>query len=417
MWGYITGGNQYEGFSPLIGGFVVFLSYASYSLNKKKYTNFSLLILITTLLTVCTLTGVWWGFGVPSVLLGYIASIVIVSTVSTRRGNALHLVGICVLILLGYAYRMYGIENPIIWHTTEARLDDLIEFFVLFTFVASVLMLANREQQKLLDRSKRSEHMLKKERDNLEVTVEERTREIKQLQMDHISEMYRFVEFGKLSSGLFHDLMSPIQTLKLYIESFKQKESTPEVTRQFSLIEDVSHKIEYMLHTMRTQIRVDTKTETFDVLSDIRDLITMTRYIHVKHGITIEIVCDTEIQAVTTKRTILNHILMNLISNACEACIPVSRERDCNVFIRVGRNQDKKLRNYISVEDTGVGISDDNLKKIFDPFFSTKQMEGADTMNCGVGLSSTKHAVQKHLQGKMYVESEVGVGTTMTVLF
>ncbi len=416
VWNYLHLGSEYHGLSPVVGGLVVVLSYVAYSLNRRKYTNFSLLVLITTLLTICTLTGIWWGFNISSVLLGYIMSIVIMSTVANRRQNIIHLVCICTLIAVGYTYRVHVAENPIVYQKTETTLDDVFEFYIIFAFITGVLLLSNREQQKLLDRSRRSEGMLKKERDNLESIVEQRTKEIKQLQMDYIGEMYRFVEFGKLSSGLFHDLMSPIQTLKIYIESFKQKESTPEVTRQFSLIEKVAHKVEDMLHTMRSQIKIDSNIETFDVLSDIRDLIIMTRYIHLKHHIDVEVVCDAEMFAVTTKRTILNHILLNLISNACEACIPVTDERECRVVIRIGRNTDKKLRNYISIEDTGVGISTDNLQKIFDPFFSTKQSVG-EAINCGIGLSSAKHAIQKHLGGKLFVESDEGTGTTMTILF
>lgn len=321
---------------------------------------------------------------------------------------------------VGHIYRTVILQNTITWRGTDFILNDLIEIFIIFGFITILLIFSNREQQKLLDRSTRSEYMLKRERDTLEVKVDERTKEIKQLQMDHIGELYRFVEFGKLSSGLFHDLMSPVQALKIYTDASKQKDMEPAMAKQFAGIQNISGKIESMLQTMRTQIRIDSQAEDFDVLSDIRDIVQMTRYLHLKHNIDIDVLCDTDTYEVTTKRTILNHVLLNLISNACEACIPQSRERECRILIRVGPNTGAELRHYISIEDTGVGIDPKDLEKIFDPFFTTKQVEkqtDKQTINCGIGLSSSKHAIQKQLQGKLYVESDLGVGTTMTILF
>lgn len=416
LWGELRLGAEYHGFSPIFGAIVVLCAYISFVLNKRKYTNFSLLVLSMTLLTICTLAGIWWGFDLPSVLLGYFASIVIVAVTGNKKQNLIHLSGLSAAILFGFLYRTYSIKNPVSWHQASMGINDIIEFILIFSFITALLLFANREQQKLLDRSKRSEFMLKDERDNLEAIVEKRTKELKQLQMEQLGEMYRFVEFGKLSSGLFHDLMSPIQTLKVYIESFKQKETSVEVGQQFRQIQQISSKIEDMLNAMRTQIRVDSKVETFDVLADIHDLVLMTRYLHLKHNIEVDVVCDLESYTIQAKRTMLNHILLNLLSNACEACIPISAKRECKVTIRVGRNPDKKLRHYISIEDTGVGIEDSDLPHIFDPFFSTKKDDG-EVINCGIGLSSAKHAIEKHLKGKLYVESDVGIGTTMTVLF
>jgi two-component system sporulation sensor kinase A len=62
----------------------------------------------------------------------------------------------------------------------------------------------------------------------------------------------------------------------------------------------------------------------------------------------------------------------------------------------------------ITVADTGVGISEEALSKIFEPYFSTKQT------GFGLGLAVTKTIVEEH-QGSIAVESTPGVGTTFTV--
>ena len=47
----------------------------------------------------------------------------------------------------------------------------------------------------------------------MEVKVEERTKELKKLQMEKMEQLYRFAEFGQLSSGLFHDLINPLTAI------------------------------------------------------------------------------------------------------------------------------------------------------------------------------------------------------------
>ena len=65
---------------------------------------------------------------------------------------------------------------------------------------------------------------------------------------------------------------------------------------------------------------------------------------------------------------------------------------------------------HISVADNGPGIPDGNLDRIFDPFFTTKEV-GKGT---GLGLSLSYGIVQEH-DGRLWVDSEVGKGSTFTV--
>jgi len=62
------------------------------------------------------------------------------------------------------------------------------------------------------------------------------------------------------------------------------------------------------------------------------------------------------------------------------------------------------------IEDNGAGIIKENLNKIFDPFYSTKEKNGT-----GLGLSITRSIVQKH-KGQIEVKSEVGKSTTFTIV-
>ncbi len=98
----------------------------------------------------------------------------------------------------------------------------------------------------------------------------------------------------------------------------------------------------------------------------------------------------------------LNQVFMNVLDNAQYA---VGDSGD--IFIDVSRD-DKSV--IIKIKDSGKGIEPENLKKIFEPFYTTKPV-GEGT---GLGMSIAYKVIQNH-KGKIDVESEVGVGTTFTI--
>ncbi|WIM05746.1 MAG: PAS domain S-box protein [Candidatus Nitricoxidivorans perseverans] len=101
----------------------------------------------------------------------------------------------------------------------------------------------------------------------------------------------------------------------------------------------------------------------------------------------------------------LNQVFMNLLVNAGHAI-----EEKGQITLRTGRGNEGSGEVWISVSDTGRGIPKEILTRIFDPFFTTKPV-GKGT---GLGLSLSYGIIQKH-QGRIEVESEVGVGTTFKV--
>jgi two-component system NtrC family sensor kinase len=105
----------------------------------------------------------------------------------------------------------------------------------------------------------------------------------------------------------------------------------------------------------------------------------------------------------------LQQVLLNLYNNAIDAIISMHGAEGGELSVKAGPNEDGKVE--ISVTDNGAGISPDNLKRIFTPFFTTKPV-GKGT---GLGLSVCYGIIDK-MGGVMEVRSEKGVGTTFTIL-
>jgi two-component system phosphate regulon sensor histidine kinase PhoR len=101
-------------------------------------------------------------------------------------------------------------------------------------------------------------------------------------------------------------------------------------------------------------------------------------------------------------------IFTNLISNA----IKYTPEGG-SILIRI---EDENSFVKISVTDTGIGIKQEDISRIFDRFYRVKSSETRRIVGTGLGLSIVKSIVDAHL-GSIMVESEEGRGTTFTLLF
>ncbi len=392
----------------------IFLS--AYILNIKNRVNISKFILISTILTLNFVAGMRWGFDLPSILLSYIFCIVILSLTSKTKENIIYNFILIISIFIGHYLRnKFNIQTS--WHQSVFGFNDIIEFSIMFIFISFLLIKFNKEQNKTLTRALRAESILKKERDDLEKIVLQKTNEIKQIQIEEVSKMYHLIEFGKLSSGLYHDLITPIQTMNLYIEKLTNNHLVDD--SNFSKIilnlKNTHEKLTLMLQNIRKQISLKVDDEEFNLKEEVDDLIKLVKNNYFKNNVNIELYSDNYTnKKITTKKSLLNHIVLNLISNAYEACIQdktVNSKEKYEIKVILGKHGNK---NYVSIVDNGIGIKTENLNKIFDNFYSSKNK---DRQNCGVGLSSSKYYVEKYLNGKIFVESEEDVGTTMTVLF
>jgi signal transduction histidine kinase len=99
----------------------------------------------------------------------------------------------------------------------------------------------------------------------------------------------------------------------------------------------------------------------------------------------------------------INQVFMNVLTNAFQAI----KEKG-TITIKTQKVNDKVI---IRISDDGKGIEKDNLKKIFDPRFTTKR-EGVGT---GLGLSISKKIIKTH-SGEMNVKSEVSKGTEFSII-
>jgi len=150
-----------------------------------------------------------------------------------------------------------------------------------------------------------------------------------------------------------------------------------------------------------------------DVLSELTNL--LRRLIGAQ--IRLEMIHGRDVGLVKVDQGQLEQVIINLVVNARDAMpkggVVTIRTRNHKQEMRVVRGQDDMPAGHyvaIEVKDLGVGIPPENLQRIFEPFFSTKEI-GSGT---GLGLS-TVYGIVRQTGGFIGVESTIGVGTTINV--
>jgi signal transduction histidine kinase len=119
-----------------------------------------------------------------------------------------------------------------------------------------------------------------------------------------------------------------------------------------------------------------------------------------RSGVEIDLGCRDGIDTMYCDREYMRLCVINLVINAVQAIEGPGR-------VRIECGTDDSVT-YLSVSDDGEGIAEDELDKIFEPYYSTKKL------GIGLGLAITKRFVEEH-GGTISAASEIGKGTTMTI--
>lgn len=208
----------------------------------------------------------------------------------------------------------------------------------------------------------------------------------------------RLSVIGKLSARLAHDLRNPLSIIKNTINIIKignptwDKKSLEEVDRINRAVSRMSHQINDVLDYVKPKPLVLNNWKLREILNLTVELMSIPNTVKIslpKNDIAF--ICDGEK---------LEIVFANLITNAIQV---MNEKGEINIRFR-----DKNDQVIIEVQDTGPGIPDDILPKIFDPLFTTQQV------GTGLGLPSCKAIIEKH-GGIIDVKTELGKGTRFII--
>jgi signal transduction histidine kinase len=253
---------------------------------------------------------------------------------------------------------------------------------------------------------------------DLERRVEERTRELRDVQ-EKIVQSGRLAAVGELAAGLAHELNNPLAGILGYtqidLERIAASERTglaPAETRRMA-----DHLAQIETETLRCKGIVENLLKfsqasqasftEIDVNDVLRQTLEFTEKQLTMRGIALDVELEPSAPPVVGHPQELKQVFANIILNARNAMASGGR---LSVRTRAAKAPDGSPEVAIDFADNGSGISQEYLGRVFEPFFTTRDVgQGA-----GLGLSVSYGIVKDH-GGEIDVRSEVGVGSTFTV--
>ncbi|MHC5725989.1 MAG: sensor histidine kinase [Nostoc sp.] len=254
--------------------------------------------------------------------------------------------------------------------------------------------------------------------------VEERLRELQQLQSAvtlHNEELTRLVSANQeYLSHLAHEFKQPLTSIigysDLFLRQQRRKTQVKDTSANLEHIERVLRNGRQLLHLINNVLefsRDDPGQIKFQLTpTDVRELINnvceMLEPLAAEKNLKIVVDCDRAPKELITDSFKFQQIVTNLISNA----IRYTESGTIIIRCKVLENQ----RWAIAVSDTGIGIAPENQAQIFEPYFRVSSSDRSYLPDStGLGLAIVSRLV-KLLQGEINLVSEVGVGSTFTVI-
>ena len=219
------------------------------------------------------------------------------------------------------------------------------------------------------------------------------------------AESEKLAAVGRLAAGVAHEINNPLTGVLTFSHLLREKENLDEQDKQdlALIIRETTRASEIVRGLLDFARERPALKETLDVNDVIRRTVQLLGSQKAFPRITVSERLQEDLPRVDGDMNQLQQVFLNLSLNACEAM------QDGGTLTITTSVQDRKV--LVKVADTGCGIKREHLGQIFEPFFSTKPV-GQGT---GLGLSVTYGIVQQH-GGALQVESEVGHGTTFTVV-
>jgi len=208
---------------------------------------------------------------------------------------------------------------------------------------------------------------------------------------------------GTLAAGMAHEIKNPLTSIKTFTEylpkKFQQKEFIDKFQRivgqEVNKINDIVGQLLDFAKPKPLEIK---ESNIQSLMDETLDLLSSN---FIKHGIKI-VRNYTGPFVLKIDRVRIKQAFLNIILNAIDAM----KEKGGKLTITIKESRPNSTE--ISIEDTGCGINKKDLRRLFNPFFTTKET------NTGLGLSIVHSIIEKH-KGKITVKSEPGKGTIFTL--
>ena len=256
---------------------------------------------------------------------------------------------------------------------------------------------------------KKTNEELTELKEKLEKEVEIRLNELREKDLLMIRQS-RQAAMGEMIGNIAHQWRQPLNSVAVIIQDLVDAWDFGEITRDYiiekvnlgmSIINHMSNTIDdfrdfFSPDKMPSEFRLDEQvTKTINILKDMFTSL----------GIKIE--TDLDAITITSYSREFSQVLINILNNAKDA-IQQNQVEKALIIVTLKTKADKVI---VSVSDNAGGIANDIIDKVFDPYFTTKQISNGT----GVGLYMSKNIIEKHIKGKILADN-TETGAIFTII-
>ena len=221
---------------------------------------------------------------------------------------------------------------------------------------------------------------------------------------DQLRHADRLATIGLLGAGVAHELNEPLANILGFAQLIKKNPGLPEqALKDLEKIETASlHAREVIKKLLIFARQMPAEKAQVNINRVVNDGISFFEHRWKKEGISVLLDLEPDLPEIIADSAQLYQVLINLVMNSIQAMPTGGR-----LTLRTAVSEDQAC---LTVEDTGVGMTEDIKKQLFVPFFTTKDVD----QGTGLGLAVVHGIVSSH-GGTILVESKLGFGTVVAV--
>ncbi|MBM4446485.1 MAG: response regulator [Chloroflexi bacterium] len=217
----------------------------------------------------------------------------------------------------------------------------------------------------------------------------------------------RLASIGELASGVAHEINNPLTGVIGYAQLLLAREDIPEdIRHDIEIINEGAQRVAGIVKKLLAFARQTRPEQRYVNINElIRNSLDLQAYALAANNIKVSLQLAGDLPMTIADPGQLQQVFLNLIMNAQSA---MQSARDSGKLLIKTGHADNVIR--ISFKDNGPGIPKKNLERVFDPFFTTREV-GQGT---GLGLSACYGIITEH-KGKIWAESEPGKGANLII--
>lgn len=237
--------------------------------------------------------------------------------------------------------------------------------------------------------------------EHLEDMVEKRTAELRSAEQ-LLVRAEKLASVGRLAAGIAHEINNPLMPIRMNLEMMQEdiQDGTAiterDIEETLNSVNRISRIVDRLQQFTRGRGEDSVEMSSVNLAEVIESVLTLSSTYIRHNGVKIMTNFDKSIY-IYGNRDQLEQVFLNIILNA-QAAMESGGELDIQMF-RENENS------YVQISDTGSGIEQEMIEKIFEPFISTKET------GSGLGLFISHNIIHNH-SGQIEVTSEIGVGTS-----